>query len=63
MSNPLRAMLLAAMLAISSGVASAGPLEDAVAAYQRQDYATALKLWRPLADKGNADAQFRLGVM
>lgn len=56
-------MLLAAMLAISSGVASAGPLEDAVAAYQRQDYATALKLWRPLADKGNADAQFRLGVM
>ena len=27
-----------------------GPLEDAHAAYRKQDYATALRLYRPLAD-------------
>lgn len=39
----------------------AGPYEDGLAAYERKDYAAALRLWRPLADKGNADAQYRLG--
>ncbi len=32
-------------------------------AYQRGDYATALKEWRPLAEQGDAGAQFNLGVM
>ncbi len=32
-------------------------------AYDRGDYATALREWRPLAEQGNADAQFYLGVM
>jgi uncharacterized protein len=41
--------------------ASAGPFEDGNAAYDQGDYATALKLWRPLADNGNAEAQFALG--
>jgi len=41
----------------------AGPLEDADAAYRKQDYTTALRLYRPLADQGNAWAQNRLGVM
>ncbi len=41
----------------------AGPLEDAAAAYQKQDYTTALRLLRPLADQGDADAQFLLGSM
>ena len=48
---------------IMGGAATASPLEDAVAAYQRGDYATALKLWHPLAEQGDANAQFRLGVM
>jgi uncharacterized protein len=38
-------------------------LEDGEAAYKRGDYATAFQLWRPLADQGNADAQFRPGAM
>jgi Sel1 repeat len=42
---------------------TAGPFEDAVAAHGRGDYATALRLWRPLADQGNAHAQFNLGAM
>ncbi len=32
-------------------------------AYNRGDYDTALKEWRPLAEQGDADAQFNLGVM
>src|SRR5512136_459034 len=40
----------------------AGPLEDADAAIKRRDYATALRLIRPLADQGNANAQYNLGV-
>ena len=32
-------------------------------AFQRGDYATALKEWTPIAEQGNADAQFNLGFM
>ncbi len=37
--------------------------DEAVAAYKRGDYATAIREWRPLAEQGNAKAQFNLGVM
>ena len=46
-----------------SGYATAGALEDCVAAYDRQDYAAALQLCRPLAEKGDARAQLSLGGM
>ncbi len=36
---------------------------EGVAAYDRGDYATALREWRPLAEQGDAKAQFNLGVM
>ena len=58
-------LLGAAMLlpiAIAAPVA-AGPLEDAVAAYARSDYATALRIFRPLANQGNAVGQYILGFM
>jgi len=42
---------------------AAGPFEDGIAAHNRGDYATALRLWRPLADQGHASAQFLLGGM
>ena len=45
------------------GVAAAGPLEDAQAAYLRGDYASAMRLWRPLADQRNAGAQNNLGTV
>jgi uncharacterized protein len=48
---------------ISGGIVNAGPLEDAVAAYRRSDFATALQLLRPLADQGDAGAQAGLGLM
>ncbi|HIB00312.1 MAG TPA: sel1 repeat family protein [Phycisphaerales bacterium] len=34
---------------------------DAVNAYQKEDYKTAHRLWLPLAEQGNADAQYNLG--
>jgi len=39
------------------------PFEDGIAAYERGDYLTALHLWKPLAEQGNASAQFNLGLM
>jgi uncharacterized protein len=46
---------------ISTAVVFADPLEDGRAAYNRGDYATALRLFRSLAEQGNADAQNDLG--
>ena len=60
----IKAFLLALVLSASlAGAAVAGPYEDGPAAYIKGDYATALKLYRPLADQGYAEAQFMLGVM
>lgn len=33
------------------------------AAFNRRDYKTAVKLWKPLADQGHADAQNYIGIM
>ena len=32
-------------------------------AFQKNDYQTAFKLWLPLAEQGNVNAQYNLGVM
>ena len=32
-------------------------------AYLRRDYATAMKEWRPLAENGDAESQFNVGLM
>lgn len=44
-------------------VADRGELSKAYTAYEQKDYATALKYLRPLAQQGNAQAQYSLGVM
>jgi TPR repeat protein len=53
---------LAMSLRLAAPVA-AGPLEDAKAAYDRGDYATAIRTFRPLAEQGDAGAQFNLGYI
>ena len=55
---------IAAIILVMSfaGSVAAGPLEDADAAVKRRDYATALRLIRPLAEQGDASAQYNLGV-
>ena len=59
----LRTGFLALAIMALAVPANAGPFEDGWDAYQRSDYATALEFWRPLADQGDAEAQFNLGVM
>jgi hypothetical protein len=50
--------LLVVLLTCAAAVpAIAGPFEDGMAAYNRGDYATALRLFRPLADTGDPSAQ------
>ena len=38
-------------------------MDEANEAYERGDYATAYREWLPLAEQGDAEAQFKLGVM
>jgi TPR repeat protein len=41
----------------------ADPLTDGLAAFRQRDYAQAQALWRPLAETGNDDAQYNLGLL
>jgi TonB family protein len=42
---------------------AAADKDTALRAYEQRDFATALKEWRALADRGDAEAEFWLGVM
>lgn len=56
------ATLLTIALGLAPGIpAHAGPLEDGEAAFQNGHDDVALRLWRPLAEAGNAEAQYGLG--
>ncbi|MGA7387840.1 MAG: sel1 repeat family protein, partial [Pseudolabrys sp.] len=61
MRNKISRSLIIATLTLSfieiRDVAFAGPFEDSMAAYDRGDYATMLQLLRPLAERGDAQAQ------
>jgi TPR repeat protein len=66
----IRTALIVVALAINVVAAKAGPFEEAEAAYKQGDYAAAQKLYqeayklfRPLAEHGDALAQFRIGDM
>ncbi len=55
---------LATLLAIGlAGPAIAGVWEDVIAADERGDYAGEMQLLKPLADRGYAKAQSKLGLM
>lgn len=64
MSNRLSAVLLVfvLLLVFAPGMSLAG-FDEGVAAMDKEDYATALREFKPLALKGDADAQNNLGVM
>ena len=59
----LRAVLLAFALTLSAVPVAAGTIDDAYAAYNSGDYKSAARLFRLLADQGNASAQYNLGLM
>jgi len=60
----LKKMLATNILVFGFAVpVAAGSLEDGRAAYEHRDFAIAERLFRPLAEHGNAIAQYNLGVM
>jgi hypothetical protein len=59
-------MILKHLIAASLIVGAAAPLsaqsvKAGIDAWQRADYSKAVSIWRPLAESGDADAQFNLG--
>jgi TPR repeat protein len=64
MDSIFKAAVAALILAVGlAGSAVAGAFEDGMDAAESGDYETALRLWRPLADQGNATVQNLLGQM
>jgi len=57
----LRSGCLALTIMALTVPADAGPFEDGLAAANLGDFETAFRLWRPLAEQGNAGAQNSLG--
>jgi len=62
MRDTIRAAVMVLAIALA-GPVMADQGEDGRLAYKRHDYATAIRLWRPLADQGDAKAQLLLGSM
>jgi TPR repeat protein len=64
MKLALKHIIVAILLILSLGAqVAADPLEEAIVAYNRRDYAAALQLFQQSADKGSATAQFNVGTM
>ena len=53
--------VIAVSIAASSLAADPKTVRDGIAAWQRGDYPSAVAIWKPLAEKGDADAAFNLG--
>ena len=62
-TKSLTFLLSLTFLFLFSGSVFADDFQDAVDAYKRKDYKTAYKLFLPLAEQGDADAQYMLGFM
>ena len=54
-------LVAAAILGAMAAPLSAQSVKAGIEAWQRADYASAVAIWRPLAEKGDADAAFNLG--
>lgn len=57
------ALAFTAALVLNLTPANAASLKKGNAAYQNKDYATARMEWQPLANEGNAAAQYNLGLL
>ena len=63
LASHARAVALLAISSILSCNAAVAGLSEGYDALARKDYATAMKEYRPLAERGNAEAQYRVGRM
>ena len=52
-----------AMPETAAPVRVSGTLDAGIRAYENRDYARAYRIWRPLAENGEASAQFHLGAL
>ncbi len=59
----MKRFLLALVLACALSAPAWAGFDEGLAAYNRGDYKTALREFRPLAEQGDAAAQFYLGFM
>ncbi|NNE85951.1 MAG: hypothetical protein HKN28_18465 [Alphaproteobacteria bacterium] len=59
----MRLLFYIFVLAVLATPAGAQDFKTGLAAYDRGDFAAALKEWRPLAERGDARAQYNLGVV
>lgn len=56
-------MLILVALVFISTTASAETFDEGVIAFIKGDSTAAYRIWKPLADKGDTDAQYHLGYM
>ena len=63
MAERIKLIVLALAVLLLPQVALGDAFDDAVAAYERRDYTTALQGFKRFADQGNATAQYNLGVI
>ncbi len=56
-------LLLPFLILLIGGSAFSADFQAGLTAYGKGDFATALKEWQPLADKGVAQAQYNLGLL
>ena len=62
--EPMKSLITTLLLAITlSSTAFADDLSDGFEAAQKGDYKTAMRLWKPWAEQGDAKAQYNLGLM
>ncbi len=59
----MRRIIVAATLLVAFMATAQADFQDGMAAYKRGDYATALREFRSLAEQGNAETQYGLGLM
>lgn len=57
----LKHLIAASLLFGAAAPLSAQSVKAGIDAWQRADYSKAVSIWRPLAESGDADAQFNLG--
>lgn len=64
MKNMIRSIyVILAVFFGTAGVGHGADFDKGIAAFDKGDYAGALVQWEPLAKKGDADAQFNVGLL
>ncbi len=59
----MRRVFLGIAFVMLLGAQSQPGFQDGLLAYHRGDHAVAMEIWRPLAERGNASAQYMVGYL